>query len=148
VVLALGIEIAHLASETLMPRIILVADDEPDLVVNCERLLNPLGHICLRASGGLDAIAHIDRESPDLVVTDLRLPGADGLAVARHANAHVPPIPVILMTGYDSAWARRAAREVGVAGYLAKPFTNAAFLDAIRRVLTGSPPGPGDGSRA
>jgi CheY-like chemotaxis protein len=51
--------------------------------------------------------------------------------------ARVPPIPVILITAYNSAWARRAAREVRVAVYLPKPFTNAALLDAVRRVLTG-----------
>lgn len=111
-------------------------DDEPDLLGNCERLLRPLGHVYLSAAGGLDAIALIDREGPDLVVTDLRLPGTDGLAVARHARSRVPPIPVILTTAYDSAWARRGAREASVAVYLTKPFTNATFLDAVRRALT------------
>jgi CheY-like chemotaxis protein len=118
-----------------MPRIILVADDEPDLLANCARLLRPLGHVCLQATGGLDAIDAIARESPDLVVTDLRLPGADGLAVARYARKHVPPIPVILITAYDSSWARRAASETDVAAYLTKPFTNAEFLAVVRRVL-------------
>lgn len=80
-------------------------------------------------------MALIDREGPDLVVADLRLPGADGLAVTRHARRHVPPIPVILITAYDSPQARNAARESGVGVYLAKPFSNAAFLDAVQRVL-------------
>ena len=125
-----------------MTRTILVVDDEPDLVANCERLLQRVGHVSLRAHTGPDAMALIDREGPDLVVADLRLPGADGLAVARHARGHVPPIPVILITAYDSPEARRAARESGVAVYLAKPFWNAAFLDAVLRVLS---PGAADG---
>ena len=91
---------------------------------------------------GPDAIALIDRERPDLVVADLRLPGVDGLAVARHARGRVPPIPVILITAYDSPQARAAARESGVSIYLAKPFANAAFLDAVRRAL---PPRSTDG---
>jgi CheY-like chemotaxis protein len=119
-----------------MSRTILVVDDEPDLVVNCERLLQREGHSCLQAHTGLDAIGLIDRERPDLVVTDLRLPGAGGLTVARHARSRVPPIPVILITAYDSPQARIAAKESGVAGYLAKPFSNAAFLDAVERALT------------
>ena len=114
---------------------ILVVDDEPDLVANCERLLQRIGHASLRAHTGPDAMALIDREEPDLVVADLRLPGADGLAVTRHARRHVPPIPVILITAYDSPQARNAARESGVGVYLAKPFSNAAFLDAVQRVL-------------
>jgi CheY-like chemotaxis protein len=119
-----------------MSRTILIVDDEPDLVVNCERLLQREGHTCLQAHTGPDAIRLIDRERPDLVVTDLRLPGAGGLTVARHARSRVPPIPVILITAYDSPQARIAAKETGVAGYLAKPFSNATFLDVVERVLT------------
>jgi CheY-like chemotaxis protein len=118
-----------------MTRTILVVDDEPDLVANCERLLQRAGHESLRAHTGPDAMALIDREGPDLVVADLRVPGADGLAVARHARAHVPPIPVILITAYDSPQARTAAQESGVGVYLAKPFSNAAFLDGVQRAL-------------
>jgi two-component system, OmpR family, response regulator PrrA len=114
----------------------LVVDDEPDLVATCERLLQRAGHTSLPANSGLEAMALIDRERPDLVVADLRLPGADGLAVTRHARRQVPPIPVILITGYDSPQARRAASESGVDVYLAKPFSNAAFMDAIQRILS------------
>ena len=80
-------------------------------------------------------MAVMDREPVDLVVADLRLPGADGLTVARHARGRTPPVPVILITAYDSPHARRAAMEVGVLVYLAKPFSNSAFLDAIQRAL-------------
>ena len=114
---------------------VLVVDDELELVAGCERLLQRLGHVSLRAHTGPEAMALIDRKKPDLVVADLRLPGADGLAVTRHARAHVPPIPVILITAYDSWEARRAASESGVDVYLANPFSNAAFLDAVARVL-------------
>ena len=54
-----------------MTRIILVVDDEPDLVANCERVLQRAGHVSLRAYTGLEALAVIDRETPDLVVVDL-----------------------------------------------------------------------------
>jgi two-component system nitrogen regulation response regulator GlnG len=116
-------------------RTILVVDDEPDLVANCERLLQRAGHESLRAHTGPDAISLIDRKRPDLVVADLRLPGMDGLTVARHARGQAPPIPVILITAYDSLQARTAARESGVGVYLPKPFSNAAFLEAVQRAL-------------
>ena len=128
--------------ENGLTRTILVVDDEPDLVANCERLLLRLGHVSLRAHTGTEALALIDREKPDLVVSDLRLPGADGLTVTRHARRHVPPIPVILITAYDSPEARRAATESGAEVYLAKPFSNATFLDAVQRALI---PKPTDG---
>jgi DNA-binding response OmpR family regulator len=128
-----------------MTRKILVVDDEPDLAVNCERLLQREGHACLQAHSGPDAIRLIDLERPDLVVTDLRLPGTGGLTVARHARSRKPPIPVILITAYDSAQARVAARESGVHDYLAKPFSNAALLDAVQRALAPPTGSGGDG---
>jgi CheY-like chemotaxis protein len=125
----------------MMMGMVLAVDDEPDLVTTSERLRQGLGHTCLHAHTGPDAIARIDREGPDVVVTDLRLPGTGGLAVARHGRRHIPPIPVI--TGYDSAQARTAARESGVDAYLSKRFSNAAFLDAVQRILD---PGLSDGA--
>jgi CheY-like chemotaxis protein len=118
-----------------MGRTILVVDDEAELVASCERLLRRAGHVSLRAYTGTEAMLLIDQEQPDLVVVDLRLPGTDGLGVALHARVQVPPIPVILITAYDSWQARQAAREVGVEAYLAKPFSNAEFLQAVSRVL-------------
>jgi CheY-like chemotaxis protein len=125
---------------------ILVVDDEPDLVTNCQRLLRPLGHVPLGAGTAADAIAVIDREVPDLVVTDLRLPGPDGLAVARHARTRIPPIPVLLISAYDSLSMRDAAREIGVNTFLAKPFANAAFRQAVERLLEDAASGSVDGS--
>jgi CheY-like chemotaxis protein len=131
----------HCSRASKMGRTILVVDDEPELVASCERLLQRAGHASLRAFTGAEAISLIDQEQPDLVVADYRLPETDGLAVARHARAQVPPIPVILITAYDSWQARQAAREAGVEAYLAKPFSNAEFLQAVLRIL---PSRPGD----
>lgn len=125
---------------------ILIVDDEPDLVTNCQRLLRPLGHIPLTANTAADAIAVIDREVPDLVVTDLRLPGPDGLVVARHARARVPPIPVLLISADDSDRARDAAREIGVSAFLAKPFANAALRQAVEHLLGNKASGSTDSS--
>src|SRR4249919_2140355 len=120
---ALALRLLSIARGHRVGRTILVVDAEPDLVANCERVLQRIGYASLRAHTGPDAMALIDREEPDLVVADLRLPGADGLAVTRHARRHVPPIPVILITAYDSSQARRAANESGVGVYLAKPLS-------------------------
>ena len=126
---------------------ILLVDDEPELLASWERILRPLGHACLTASTGPDAIAFIDREALDLVVTDLRLPGGvDGLAVARHARAHVPPISVLLISAHDSDQAREAARYAEVSEFLVKPLANAAFREAVQRVLGDGASGSTGGS--
>lgn len=119
---------------------VLIVDDERDLVVTCVRLLRQLGHTCLAAHTGPEAIGLIDAERPNLVVTDLRLPVGSGLAVARHARRASPPVPVILTTAYVSRETRQEAQEAGAAVYLPKPFSTAEFLDAVRCALTGPAP--------
>jgi DNA-binding NtrC family response regulator len=114
---------------------VLIVDDEPDLAETCARLLRSAGFDCVTAATGTDAMALIDREAPRLVVTDLRLPRADGLQVTRHAQRHSPPVPVVLITAYASADARRKAAEAGATGFLPKPFGTGDLLEAIRRGL-------------
>ena len=81
---------------------------------------------------GIDAI---EIESPDLVVTDLHLPGTDGVAVMRSARAHVPAIPVVLMSAYPTPKAQALAGQDGAVVHLAKPFANVDFLAAVRQAL-------------
>lgn len=127
-----------------MSQKILLVDDEGDLLVGWERVLRPLGHACLTATTGAHAIALIDREAPGLVVCDLRLPGVDGLSVARHARAHHPPIAVLLISAEDSDQAREAAGAMGVSRFLAKPLSNLALRQAIVDILEGETARPAD----
>lgn len=122
-----------------VPAKTLVVEDEADLCETCVRLLAQLGHTCLTARTGGEAIALIDAEHPSLVVTDLKMPTLHGLAVTRHARRVSPPVPVIVTTGYSSQEAHEAARQAGATVFLPKPFTAAEFVDAVRRAL-GLPP--------
>jgi CheY-like chemotaxis protein len=114
---------------------ILVVDDDPDMVVTCAQILTQHGYACLTASAGSEAIAMMDAERPDLVVTDLHMLGVDGLAVARHARTRVRPIPVILMTAWRAPAAVREGLLAGAAAHLAKPFANADLVGTVRHVL-------------
>jgi CheY-like chemotaxis protein len=124
---------------------ILLVDDEPELLASWERILRPLGYACLIASTGAEAMVLIDRQAPDLIVSDLRLPGIDGLAVARYARARLPAILVLLVSADDSDGTRDAAREIGAGAFLAKPFANAAFRQAVERLLASANAGSTDG---
>ncbi len=118
---------------------ILIVDDDMDLLQTLVRLLGRFGYRCLTASSADEAIGLMAVESPDVVVTDLRMPGMDGVAVARRARERTPPIPVVLMTVYHTRETERRAEAVGVTIHLAKPFANVDFVSAVQRALPRSP---------
>ena len=120
-----------------MPSRILLVDDEVDLTDSLVRLLRRLSHTCLTAASGREAIAIIDTDRLDLVVTDLHMPGVDGMAVVRSARGKQQPIPVIQMTAYPAIECRSPLVTLD-AVYLSKPFANADFLRAVQEALASS----------
>lgn len=118
-----------------MAQRVLLVDDDTDLLDTLVRLLGRHGYRCGVASSGDEGIRAVEAESPDLVVTDLRMPGIDGMAVAQHARQHRPPIPVILMTAYTSSETCQNVRRMGGTTYVTKPFASADLVDAVRRAV-------------
>ncbi len=114
---------------------ILVVDDEPDMLENVARILRRNAHQCVTARSGQEAVAMLEREHPDLVLTDLRMPGMDGLGLLRTVKRVSPPTPVVIFTAYASDAAAREASAAGAAGFLVKPFTAAELLQAVLRAL-------------
>lgn len=114
---------------------VLIVEDESDLATTCARLLRQKGHFPSIALSGLEALELMEREPPDLILTDLRLPAVDGLAVLRHARRGPRKIPVVMFTAYASQASRREALEEGAAAFLCKPFSAAELHAAIKRAL-------------
>ena len=114
---------------------ILIVDDEVDLLETLVRLLGRLGYKCRVASTAADAILALEAEPPDLVVTDLHMPGTDGWAVVRHARHRTPPIPVIVLTAYATSETHQDIRRMGSTTYIAKPFANADLVNAVQRAV-------------
>jgi two-component system response regulator HydG len=107
---------------------VLVADDEPKLGNIVTQMLQMDGHEVLRVGGGDEALAALASGRFDVVVTDLRMPGTDGLAVLRAARASAAPPEVIVMTAHGSAESAVEAMKTGAADYLTKPFS----MDELR----------------
>jgi PAS domain S-box-containing protein len=83
------------------PGLILLVDDDAQVRDTLVEQLEELGHKVLAASGGTDALAILRaREAVDLMITDLSMPGMDGLALIKHAQGLRPSLPAILLTGY------------------------------------------------
>jgi two-component system response regulator HydG len=102
---------------------ILVADDEPKLGRLLAEALEADGHTVVRVGGGRDALARLSEGGVDVVVTDLRMPEVDGLAVLRAARARPDAPEVVLMTAYATAESAVEAMKAGAADYVTKPFS-------------------------
>ncbi|GEJ59121.1 sigma-54-dependent transcriptional regulator [Anaeromyxobacter diazotrophicus] len=107
---------------------VLVVDDEPKLGKYVTQALELDGHAVVRAGGGREALALLAERSCDVVVTDLRMPDVDGLAVLQAARALPSPPEVIVMTAFGTAESAVAAMKAGAADYVTKPFA----LDELR----------------
>jgi DNA-binding NtrC family response regulator len=114
---------------------VLVVDDEPDMVENCARILKRAGYQCLTATDPNRALALVDSERPDLLLTDLKMPGMDGMEVLRRAREMDPALPVILITAFASIESAVAAIKDGAFDYLPKNFSVDQLRVAVERGL-------------
>jgi CheY-like chemotaxis protein len=119
---------------------ILVVDDEEPLRVLVARGLSLDGHSCLMASDGAEALDILEAEQGrfDLLLTDIRMPLMDGIALALAAKQQFPDLTIMLMTGYAEQRERAKSLESIVAEVMAKPFTIAELRATVMRVIEGS----------
>ena len=113
---------------------VLVVDDEPivrDVVV---RYLEREGYATLETGDGDDARALVERESPDLVVLDVMLPGTDGLELCRWIRSR-SELPVIMLTARGEEADRIVGLELGADDYVTKPFSPRELAARVRTVL-------------
>jgi len=113
---------------------ILVVDDEngPRLAV---RMLLMEDYRVLMADAVEEAIAILENEEVDLVISDIRMPGQTGVELLRYARLNYPDVEVILLTGYGQLETAKQAVECGAYAYLEKPFDNTEMLDHVSRAL-------------
>ena len=114
---------------------ILIVDDEPNMVRSLQISLEEEDkYDVLTATSGEEARRLID-SSIDLVVTDLTMPGVDGLGVLKHAKEHAPRAQVVIMTAYSTVPSAISAIRSGAFEYLLKPFDPVNFLTVVDNAL-------------
>lgn len=121
---------------------LLLVDDDQDILRMVKNLLEQEGLTVQCAESGEEALSELRlREKPfSLMITDLNLPGLDGLALARKALELAPDMSVIMITGSIEQGITRMAEEAGIATVLFKPFNPDELLKAVR-AETGVPNG-------
>jgi CheY-like chemotaxis protein len=110
---------------------VLIVEDNPDGREVLRELLEGSGHRVEVAVNGVDGIAQATRAPPDVLLTDLGLPGLDGYEVARRVRATCSPVPyLVALTGHGMPEDRRRTREAGFDDHLVKPL-NFELLERI-----------------
>lgn len=114
---------------------LLVADDEAAIRESLSEVLRDEGYEVIEAADGAEAIAALQARELDLVIADLRMPGADGIEVLRRAREIAPQTLVILVTAYASLETAVEALRQGAHDYIIKPLIFEDVLGKIRRLL-------------
>src|SRR5262245_3122315 len=114
---------------------VLVVDDEPKMQRVLEIMLTRMGHEVLLATDGQAALALAQSVPVDLIVTDLRMPGMDGIALLTALRAQGIETPVIVMTAYGTVESAVAAMKQGAYDYILRPFDVETVEVVITRAL-------------
>ncbi len=116
---------------------ILVADDDRVVLLTLSEGLREAGFEVIEARDGVQALALCQSQAPELALLDIRMPGLDGLELARRLRDETK-VPFLFFSAYgDEAFVKRAV-EIGALGYLIKPLVVTAIVPAIRTALARS----------
>jgi DNA-binding NtrC family response regulator len=118
-----------------MKRRILIVEDDPIFLRPLQRTLEVAGYDVVTAPSGEDAVDLLKGDDVDLVVTDKRLPGMDGVELVRRLKADHPDQAVVVMTAYGTIESAVEAVRLGAADYLVKPFDAAEVLMVVRHAI-------------
>ncbi len=118
--------------------IILIVDDEASILMALRKILEKFGHEVVDAKDGTEALEKYRDATPDVVITDLYMPGVDGMETIIRLMAESPDAKIIAMSG--GGWQTKGVlldnmSELGVAATLAKPFTVSEVVGVVAKVL-------------
>lgn len=121
-----------------MSKRLLVVDDEPNLLVAVAACLRGEGYEVTTARSGREALVRLAETMPDLIVSDIRMPGMDGYTLARHvrSSARTALVPIVFLTAKDETADRIEGFRNGVDAYLTKPFEPDELVAVIKSILS------------
>ncbi|HKX33076.1 MAG TPA: response regulator transcription factor [Blastocatellia bacterium] len=120
-----------------MSKRLLVVDDDPGLLRAVAETLRTEGYEVTTARRGAEALVRIAESLPDLIVSDIRMPGMDGYELVRNlrASARTKLIPIVFLTAKDETADRIAGFRSGVDAYLTKPFEPDELVAVVANIL-------------
>jgi FixJ family two-component response regulator len=127
--------------------LVAIVDDEESVRRALGRLLRSTGFDVQTFASGADFLHSLERSSPQCVVLDLRMPQMNGFEVLSALARAGASVPVVIITGDDSADSRQLALGRGATAYLRKPVDESMLLDAIQNAMTSPPAGVANQNR-
>jgi two-component system response regulator AtoC len=118
---------------------VLVVDDDPAVGTVLQGLLQQGGVESSWVASAAMALEYLARHAVDAVVTDLRMPGMDGMQLLQQIGTRFPEVPVIMMTAHGTVPLAVEAMKAGAADFVLKPFDRQEILYTVRKVLTAAP---------
>ena len=114
---------------------ILIVDDNYDMLEVLHRNLKALNFHTYKASSVVEAIDILKYSTIDLLITDLQMPGINGMELIKYVEEHFPAIPKLVITGFPSVDSALDAVKSGALDYLVKPFRNEELKKAVQNSL-------------
>ncbi|MGA2146224.1 MAG: response regulator [Bryobacteraceae bacterium] len=124
---------------SLVNRVALVVDDDPDICWALERVLGRLGAQCVRALDGQTALQAARLNRLTLALLDAKLPDIDGLELARNIRIAHPGVLVLVVSGYfykDDPAIQTALEEGLIQGFIEKPFSHEEIIETVKIALS------------
>jgi DNA-binding NarL/FixJ family response regulator len=118
-------------------RQLLVVDDDPNLLLAVSETLRAEGYEVVTARRASEAMVQVAESLPDLIISDIRMPGMDGYALARNlrSNPRTRLIPIVFLTAKDDLADRITGFRTGVDAYITKPFESEELVAIIKNIL-------------
>jgi CheY-like chemotaxis protein len=117
---------------------ILVVDDE-ELIRNLlVTFLSKLGHSCVIAIDGVDALDKMKRNKIDVVITDIKMPNMDGIILTNKISLQYPELPIMVMTAFDEEYSAGVAISAGAREFIKKPFSLDEFAIRLHKMINDS----------
>ncbi len=115
---------------------ILVVDDEPNYLVVLSELLRDESFEVFTAPGGKEALTVVKEVDLDMVISDMQMPGMDGMALLHEIKQLDDDLPVLIITAYAEVDKAVSAMQAGAFSYLAKPFSNDELIVSINKAVS------------
>ena len=125
---------------------ILVVDDEPEVGEILVEFFSAKGFEVVRAQGGLEGLSRLEKDKPDIVLLDVRMPDLDGVTVLRRMREANPWVGILMMSANEDSQLARETLQLGAFDYVLKPFDFEYLERAVHKMLAVTAPAPALGA--